>query len=252
MTFPCCVGATLWHDPRVRSSLALLAVLAVSSACESTTTQADPAPIEAPVERPDVDRGMILTRPATPLSASPALEIPEEPAPEQVRPEEELTSLDGLDAAVRERLPEHRLACARVKRLPCRMLGDLDGDGAKDIVALVEPDGSRMLGLAVLWAHGGVDLLGAGRRGQKWLMQRDGTAEREPIPADLSTVGRWGVWSADGPEGARRGFVDRKRHVRAAAVRGDGILLEGGDLAPTIAYHDGKGWRLQYLEPLKP
>ncbi len=230
----------------MRPSLALLALLALSSACDSSTTQADLSTIEAPVERNNVDRGMILTRPATPLPASLGLEIPEVPVPEEVEPEDDLSSLAGLEAAVRERLPEHRLACARVKRLPCRAVGDLDGDGARDTVALVEPAGSRMLGLAVLWAHGGADLLGAGRRGQKWLVQMDDTAERDAIPSDLSTLGRWAIWSADGPEGARRGFVDRKRHFKAPGVRGDGILLDGGDSA-TIAYHDGKGWRLQYL-----
>jgi len=199
--------------------------------------------------RRDFDRGLILTRPTTPLPATFGLDVPEEvPAPEDPPASPDVFSMEGLEAEVRARLPEHRLACARVKRLPCRMLGDIDGDGAKDVVALVEPEGRRSLGLAVLWAHGGVDLLGAGRRGQRWLVQSEEASERDAIPADLSTLARWGVWSADGPEGARRGFIDppKKRRFKAPAVRGDGILLDGGDSA-TIAYHDGKSWRLQYL-----
>ena len=87
----------------------------------------------------------------------------------------------------------------------------------------------------------------AGRRGQKWLAQKEDSSERELIPIDLSTLARWSVWSADGPPEARRGFIDpRTRRFKAPAVRGDGILLDGGDSA-TIAYHDGKSWRLQYL-----
>lgn len=228
----------------MRPSLALLGLLL---ACDPSSPQAGASdPKDAPGSAPRaVDRGLILSTPATPLAASLAV-VDEPPAEEQPAIEVPATS-DALDAEVRRRLPEHQLACARVKRLGCRMTGDLDGDGAKDTVALVEPTGSRMLGLAILWGHGGVDLLGAGRRGQKWLAQKQDTSERELVPIDLSTLARWSVWSADGPPDARRGFIDpRTRRFKAPAVRGDGILLDGGDSA-TIAYHDGKGWRLQYL-----
>lgn len=231
----------------VRSSLALLGLLL---ACDLASSPQDDSAADERA-RPGVDRGLILSKPATPLHASinlPPDTVIEEPIAEPETPALTIEpTLEALDAGVRARLPEHRLACTRVKRLPCKMTGDLDGDGARDIVALVEPEGSRMLGLAILWGHGGVDLLGAGKRGQRWLVQNDDGSEREPIPVDLSTLARWGVWSADGPPDARRGFIDpRTRRFKAPAVRGDGILLDGGDSA-TIAYHDGKGWRLQYL-----
>lgn len=225
--------------PGVRLPLALLALL---SACDQVASPTgDPQPRDPePTARRDIDRGMVLTRPTTPLPATLGLEVPEEAPP----PEPDIFSMEGLEAEVRARLPEHRLACTRVKRLRCRDIGDLDGDGAKDVVALVEPVGKRSLGLAILWAHGGVDLLGAGRRGQRWFVRFEETSKLDPIPADLSDTARWDVWSADDD---RRGFVDpRKRRFKAPAVRGDGIMLDGGDSA-TVAYHDGKLWRLEYL-----
>lgn len=241
-------GRTCGTIAGVRASPALLGLLL---ACDlaSSPQAGDPDPNNE--SRPGVDRGLILSKPAIPLAASIGV-VDEPPAPQQ---EEEVklveddgaTTLEALDAEVRRRLPEHQLACTRVKRLACRTSGDLDGDGARDTVALVEPVGKRMLGLAILWGHGGVDLLGAGKRGQRWIEQKDETTAREPIPIDLSWLARWSVWSADGPPDARRGFIDpRTRRFKAPAVRGDGILLDGGDSA-TIAYHDGKSWRLQYL-----
>ena len=230
--------------PGVRLPLALLALLSACDQVASPTGDPEPRDPE-PTARRDIDRGMVLTRPTTPLPATLGLEVPEETPPPEPTPD--IFSMEGLEAEVRARLPEHRLACTRVKRLRCRGIGDLDGDGAKDVVALVEPVGKRSLGLAILWAHGGVDLLGAGRRGQRWFVRFEETSKLDPIPADLSDTARWDVWSADGPEGDRRGFVDpRKRRFKAPGVRGDGIMLDGGDSA-TVAYHDGKLWRLEYL-----
>lgn len=265
----------MWQTRGVRPPLALLGLIL---ACESAPPPQGSAPDasdESRADRPAIDRGFVLSTPAVPLATSltapsqdpPAgapTEAPTEapadapadapteapPAAGAAPPGLELSSPEALDAEVQRRLPEHRMACARVKRLPCKHIGDLDGDGGKDIVVLVEPTNSRALGLAILWAHGGADLLGAGRRGQRWIVQNDGKSERELIPFDLSFMARWGVWAADGDAGARRGFIDpRKRHAktfRAPSVRGDGILIDGGDSA-SVAYHDGKSWRLQYL-----
>ena len=245
----------MWHPPRVRPSLALLGLLlACDSSAPSSQTQRSAKDRTA---GGGVDRGLILSTPAVPLAASMAvpLEEPEgepEEAPEgapegEPAGESTSTSTVALEAELRVRLPEHRLACARVKRLACWRTGDLDGDGKQDTVALMEPVNGRMLGLAVLWGHGGVDLLGAGRRGQRWLVQNDESSGREAMPFDLSFMARWAVWSADGPSEARRGFIDPKtRRFRAPSVRGDGILIDGGDSA-AIAYYDGKGWRLHYL-----
>jgi hypothetical protein len=230
----------------VRPTLALLGLLL---ACDAAPA-GDPEP--APTNpAPAVDRGIIFSTPTMHVSAVPAaaapVEAPEQPEPEPEPAQPDLTSPDTLEADLRARLPDHRLACPRIKRLPCKALGDLDGDGANDVVVLVEPAGKRSLGLAILWAHGGVDLLGAGRRGQRWLVQNDETSERETIPADLSTLARWAVWSVDGPADDPRGFIDpRKRRFKAPGVRGAGIMLDGGDSA-TVAYFDGKGWRLQHL-----
>ncbi len=236
----------------MRPTLALLGLLL---ACDSAapSPQADqPEPSDdrgaAP---PAIDRGLILSTPTVHVSTVMTTPPPEdEPVmidDEVPAPLPELGSLEALETELRARLPEHRLACTRVKRLPCKSFGDLDADSKQDIVALVEPAGRRSLGLAILWGHGGVDLLGAGKRGQHWTMQFADRSERELVPADLSWMARWVVWDAEGPEERRRGFTDgRKRKVLAPAVKGDGILIEGGG-AETIVYHDGKHWRVQHL-----
>lgn len=156
---------------------------------------------------------------------------------------------DDLVAQVRARLPTHAPACEDPAQA-CEARGDLDGDGASDRVVLVRPEGGGALGLAILWGRGGADLLGGGRSGQSWTVLADEERRSEAIPEDLEFLARWELCRAAGPPGERRGFTQvvrgSAREHAAPDVRGDGILLDGGDSA-AVAYHDGAGWRLIYL-----
>lgn len=162
----------------------------------------------------------------------------------------------ALAARLKRELPQHKPACDVVGSGPCSLRGDFNGDGARDEVALVR-DGAGAGGLAFLWAGGGVELLGGGRRGVCWTATEvpdlDGTAAPascpEEIDADLDWLAGWALRPREvGSEGPA--FVGRVLHrmmrFKAADSVGDGVLLDGGDAA-AILYWRREGWVLMDL-----
>ncbi len=130
--------------------------------------------------------------------------------------------------------------------LACRKTADVDLDGYADDVVLVK-DSAGHLGLAVL-AHGPARILiGAGKRGQTWMVVTDDDTSREPVDTDLDWLASWSVWPVWKDGRMARGFSGGpgRNHV-ADDVGGDGLFLSGGDAA-SVAYFDGSGWRLLHL-----
>lgn len=230
-------------------ALATLALATSSLAACTPTTDEPTRPLERP--SPDIPRN---SAPPLPAAAPTSAEPPAPPsaaapvvAPSPPAPPPADVPAPSASAPTADR-PDLVPACDRRPKLTCTRTGDLDGDGQIDTVALVRPKDGKKIGLLITWGRGGTAVLGAGEKGQTWREQVDESASTVPIPTDLGFLERWEVWPADGPAGKRRGFTDpkwRRRH-RVPGVRGDGLLVDGGDSA-AVAYWDGARWRLYYL-----
>jgi hypothetical protein len=223
-----------------------LALAALALASCSATDDAEP-----PRERASLDPAR-SSAPPTPAPAPPTpaagASAPSAP-PAEPTPSASASAPAALPSAPTPPLRADLVsACERRPELPCTRDGDLDGDGQRDTVALVRPKDGVEIGLLISWGRGGTALLGAGEAGQTWREQVDESARTVAIPTDLDWLARWDVWPADGPADRRHGFrpPNKRRSYRAPAVRGDGLLVDGGDSA-AVAYWDGARWRLHYL-----
>ena len=161
-----------------------------------------------------------------------------------------------LATRLRAALPDHRPACDVVATGPCFIHADFDGDARPDDAILVRnPD--KAGGIAILWAHGGHDLLGAGRQ-QCWttteLANLDGspTAEpcSEPVDPDLTWISHWRLLTRhltdDAPTLSRSPGKPVKPGYSAPGALGDALLLDGGDAAAAL-YRTSTGWTLMHL-----
>ncbi|MDC0666642.1 hypothetical protein [Nannocystis radixulma] len=206
-------------------------------------------PRDTPAPPPEPDP-VAATPPPAESAPAPAPSAPEAapaPASEPSPPAASPPPTDPVLVRVAAWRPDLESACAEHTELACTREGDLDGDGKQDGVALVRPRGDTRVGLAIVWGRGGGDLLGAGEQGRTWRQTIDGNTSTAPIPDNFDFLARWDVLRADGPAGKRRGFIDGKgRKFKVRGVVGDGLLLDGGDSA-TVAFWDGKQWRLEYL-----
>lgn len=160
----------------------------------------------------------------------------------------------ALAARLKAALPDLRPACDVALAGPCSLRADLDGDGGADEVILVRGPGDAG-GIAILWAHGAAEVLGAGRGDGCW-RQSEVPGEDEPAPeacagaidADLGWIAGWGLWTRksgeQGPIFTRtKGIV---RQAPAPGARGDGLHLSGSDAA-AVLYRDADGWVLMHL-----
>ena len=161
-----------------------------------------------------------------------------------------------LATRLRAALPDHRPACDVVATGPCFIHADFDGDARPDDAILVRnPD--KAGGIAILWAHGGHDLLGAGRQ-QCWttteLANLDGSPTAEPcseaVGPDLTWISHWRLLTRhltdDAPTLSRSPGKPVKPGYSAPGALGDALLLDGGDAAAAL-YRTSTGWTLMHL-----
>ena len=266
----------------MRSLVALVALVALASVtCTPASVAPPPRPAESRVESDPKPTPAAKPEPPAIAAASepPPAEACRCPATgaasqdeEAVSPEDELDDDDperrarrararkkiaaALASRLKQELPRHRPACDVAASGPCSLRGDFNGDGARDEVVLVR-DEAGAGGLAFLWAGGGAELLGGGRRGVCWsateVPDLDGTAAPpscpEEIDADLDWLAAWDLRPREvGSEGPA--FVGRVLHrtmrFQAADSVGDGVLIDGGDAA-AILYWRREGWVLMDL-----
>lgn len=213
-------------------------------------------PVTKPTAEPPPEEpaGCLCPAPATaelPVDASDE-ELDEEPGKRRARAKKSVPA--ALAARVRAAFPGLRPACDVALSGPCAVRGDLDGDGKIDDVVLVRSsDGAG--GLAILWAAGTAELLGAGRRGQCWttteVVDLDGTSDVAPCPAEVDADLRWiAHWELHprklGARGPAVADPRRRREYPAPGVVGDGLYLSGSDAA-AVLYRAESGWILMHL-----
>jgi hypothetical protein len=111
-------------------------------------------------------------------------------------------------------------------------------------------------GIAILWASGGSELLGAGRH-QCWTTTEQANLDgsptpepcAEPIDADLAWISRWELLTrtpGTPPLLHRLTHKPGKHGHPAPDALGDALLLDGGDAAAAL-YHTRAGWTLMHL-----
>lgn len=159
-----------------------------------------------------------------------------------------------LAARLRAALPDLRHACDVTAAGPCTLRADFDGDSLPDDAILVRSPHNAG-GIAILWGHGGTDLLGAGRH-QCWLTSEQANLDGspvdepclEPIDPDLAWISRWSLLTrtpADPAPILRRPASTKSGHPAPGAL-GDALLLDSGDAA-TALYRTSSGWTLMHL-----
>jgi hypothetical protein len=146
-------------------------------------------------------------------------------------------------------LRTHRRECGRGPKPRCELHLDLDGDGADERVFLVRANGTGHVGVAVVWALGGVSVVGADvpMRQLRTDVYEDGVEVAwQDVEDDVEVLG-WSVAQIQGdgfvvlgPK--RRGAVVRSPPMRAPGRKGGGVLIRGSD-SSTILYWDGAAWR---------
>lgn len=216
------------------------------------------ARVEPPPAQPDAEPPPAAPEqckcPADPVAAAaPAeqYEEDEETAKERAARTKE-TIPKPLADKLRIAFPELRPACDVTLSGPCNIRGDLDGDRAPDDVILVRnKDGAG--GLAILYAAGPTDLLGAGRRGACWTATEieniDGTSDVAPCLEEVEPNLNWiAGWDLRPRKKNSPVLTDprRKRTFKAPGALGDGLQLSGMDAAVAL-YRTATGWTLMHL-----
>lgn len=130
---------------------------------------------------------------------------------------------------------------------PCEFEGDFDADGSRDTVLLVAR-GSRR-GLAIIWGSGAAPtIIGAAHafrviRFSEPRRDSPRSAGRTAnLDVDFATLHSVYALSARTTDGGRV-LVDTRRHMfvyEVPGVRGDGLMLDGGDAAVAL-YRSGSG-----------
>jgi hypothetical protein len=122
-----------------------------------------------------------------------------------------------------------------IKRFPCSLSLDFDGDKRLEKVSIVNK--KTKIGLGIQWGNGRSSLLGAGKKLKL-------PPDAESI-SDFNWLMRWeptmntaGTFSVD--------VLGRPHLFPAPDALGDGLVIDGGDAA-VILYLSKVGWRLLEL-----
>jgi hypothetical protein len=143
----------------------------------------------------------------------------------------------------------HRKECAFGPKAHCEHRVDFDGDGAFERVFFVRARDTHHLGLAVVWAQGGVSLIGADARMRQLstnVYVDDVELAWDEIESDFE-IEHWRVAQIAGDGFAtsaprKRGAPASSPPMRAPARAGGGVFLSNSD-SSTILYWDGACWR---------